>query len=98
VAAASLFVIVDLVTTNIAAGCLSRRARCCFFCHRRGGKASLHRRKNLERDTTVLKEFIARVHASRLGAIRRVEAMHRIALPATELFRIPPNRVIEFGG
>jgi len=24
--------------------------------------------------------------------------MHRNALPATEFFRIPPNRVIELGG
>jgi KUP system potassium uptake protein len=37
---------------------------------------------------------------SRLSAIRRrvFEAMHRNALPATEFFRIPPNRVIELGG
>jgi len=26
------------------------------------------------------------------------EAMHRNALPATEFFRIPPDRVIELGG
>jgi KUP system potassium uptake protein len=26
------------------------------------------------------------------------EAMHRNALPATEFFRIPPNRVVELGG
>jgi KUP system potassium uptake protein len=75
VAAAGLFVIVDLVTAHmtkvleggwvpLAAGAML------FFCHRRGGKASLHWRKNLERDRTVLKEFIAGVHASRLGAIR----------------------------
>jgi KUP system potassium uptake protein len=37
---------------------------------------------------------------SRLGSIRckLFEAMHRNALPATEFFRIPPNRVIELGG
>ena len=37
---------------------------------------------------------------SRMGAFRcRVfEVMHRNALPATEFFRIPPNRVIELGG
>jgi len=29
---------------------------------------------------------------------RVFEAMHRNALPATEFFRIPPNRVIELGG
>jgi KUP system potassium uptake protein len=36
---------------------------------------------------------------SRLGVIRTnlFEAMHRNALPATEFFRIPPNRVIELG-
>jgi KUP system potassium uptake protein len=30
--------------------------------------------------------------------IKLFEAMHRNALPATEFFRIPPNRVIELGG
>jgi len=37
---------------------------------------------------------------SRLGVIRSkvFEAMHRNALPATEFFRIPPNRVVELGG
>jgi KUP system potassium uptake protein len=37
---------------------------------------------------------------SRFGSIRckLFEAMHRNALPATEFFRIPPNRVIELGG
>jgi KUP system potassium uptake protein len=37
---------------------------------------------------------------SRVGAIRRqvFDFMHRNALPATEFFRIPPNRVIELGG
>ena len=37
---------------------------------------------------------------SRLSAFRRevFETMHRNALPATEFFRIPPNRVIELGG
>ena len=37
---------------------------------------------------------------SRIGAIRRqvFDFMHRNALPATEFFRIPPNRVIELGG
>jgi KUP system potassium uptake protein len=36
---------------------------------------------------------------SQLGVIRTklFEAMHRNALPATEFFRIPPNRVIELG-
>jgi KUP system potassium uptake protein len=38
--------------------------------------------------------------ASRWSRIRSklFEAMHRNALPATEFFRIPPNRVIELGG
>jgi KUP system potassium uptake protein len=38
--------------------------------------------------------------ASRWTRIRTnlFEAMHRNALPATEFFRIPPNRVIELGG
>jgi KUP system potassium uptake protein len=37
---------------------------------------------------------------SRLGVIRAkfFEVMHRNALPATEFFRIPPNRVVELGG
>ena len=37
---------------------------------------------------------------SHISAIRRrlFEIMHRNALPATEFFRIPPNRVIELGG
>jgi KUP system potassium uptake protein len=37
---------------------------------------------------------------SRLGALRcrLFETMHRNALPATEFFRIPPDRVIELGG
>ena len=37
---------------------------------------------------------------SRLGVIRSkfFEAMHRNALPATEFFGIPPNRVVELGG
>jgi KUP system potassium uptake protein len=36
---------------------------------------------------------------SRIGTFRRqvFEVMHRNALPATEFFRIPPNRVIELG-
>jgi KUP system potassium uptake protein len=36
---------------------------------------------------------------SRIGAFRRqvFEIMHRNALPATEFFHIPPNRVIELG-
>jgi KUP system potassium uptake protein len=36
---------------------------------------------------------------SRVGTVRRevFEVMHRNALPATEFFRIPPNRVIELG-
>jgi KUP system potassium uptake protein len=48
--------------------------------------------------------FVGRVkivpqHGSRFGAIRCqfFEMMHRNALPATEFFRIPPNRVIELG-
>jgi KUP system potassium uptake protein len=38
--------------------------------------------------------------ASRWTRIRSkvFEAMHRNALPATEFFHIPPNRVIELGG
>jgi KUP system potassium uptake protein len=37
---------------------------------------------------------------SHINALRRrlFETMHRNALPATEFFRIPPNRVIELGG
>jgi KUP system potassium uptake protein len=37
---------------------------------------------------------------SRLSGIRRqvFDFMHRNAQPATEFFRIPPNRVIELGG
>jgi KUP system potassium uptake protein len=49
--------------------------------------------------------FVGRVkivpaRRSRFGAIRcgLFEAMHRNALPATEFFRIPPDRVIELGG
>jgi KUP system potassium uptake protein len=48
--------------------------------------------------------FVGRVtivpeRRSQLGRIRCAvfEAMHRNALPATEFFRIPPNRVIELG-
>jgi KUP system potassium uptake protein len=43
--------------------------------------------------------IVADAH-SRMSAIRRqvFEVMHRNALPATEFFRIPPNRVIELGG
>jgi KUP system potassium uptake protein len=48
--------------------------------------------------------FVGRVtivpeRKSRLAVIRTnlFEAMHRNALPATEFFRIPPNRVIELG-
>jgi KUP system potassium uptake protein len=43
--------------------------------------------------------IVADAH-SRMSAIRRevFEIMHRNALPATEFFRIPPNRVIELGG
>ena len=35
-----------------------------------------------------------------MSAIRRqvFEVMQRNALPATEFFRVPPNRVIELGG
>jgi len=49
--------------------------------------------------------FVGRVtivpaRKSRFGAMRCkvFETMHRNALPATEFFRIPPNRVIELGG
>jgi len=49
--------------------------------------------------------FVGRVtlvpeRKSRFGTVRckLFEAMHRNALPATEFFRIPPNRVIELGG
>jgi KUP system potassium uptake protein len=49
--------------------------------------------------------FVGRVkivpaRGSRFGAIRcqLFETMHRNALPATEFFRIPPDRVIELGG
>ena len=37
---------------------------------------------------------------SQFGHIRCAvfEAMHRNALPATEFFRIPANRVVELGG
>ena len=49
--------------------------------------------------------FVGRVtvipaRRSRFGPIRckLFEFMHRNALPATEFFRIPPNRVIELGG
>jgi KUP system potassium uptake protein len=49
--------------------------------------------------------FVGRVtivpeRRSHLGRIRckLFEVMHRNALPATEFFRIPPNRVIELGG
>jgi KUP system potassium uptake protein len=49
--------------------------------------------------------FVGRVtivpaRKSRFGAMRCkiFEAMHRNALPATEFFRIPPNRVVELGG
>jgi len=49
--------------------------------------------------------FVGRVtlvpeRKSRFGTVRckLFEVMHRNALPATEFFRIPPNRVIELGG
>jgi KUP system potassium uptake protein len=49
--------------------------------------------------------FVGRVkivpqRGSRFGAIRcqLFEMMHRNALPATEFFRVPPDRVIELGG
>jgi KUP system potassium uptake protein len=49
--------------------------------------------------------FVGRVkivpqRGSRFGSIRTqlFEFMHRNALPATEFFRIPPDRVIELGG
>lgn len=43
---------------------------------------------------------IVAARRSRLSAVRRqvFDFMHRNALPATEFFRIPPNRVIELGG
>ena len=48
--------------------------------------------------------FVGRVtivagKGSRFSAIKRriFEVMHRNALPATEFFRVPPNRVIELG-
>jgi KUP system potassium uptake protein len=49
--------------------------------------------------------FVGRVsiigaRRSRFSSFRRgiFDFMHRNALPATEFFRIPPNRVIELGG
>jgi KUP system potassium uptake protein len=44
--------------------------------------------------------IIAAARKSRLSAFRRqvFETMHVNALPATEFFRIPPNRVIQLGG
>jgi NhaP-type Na+/H+ or K+/H+ antiporter len=52
-------------------------------------------------DVLLLGVLIADAFAARAFALfgRRVfEFMHRNALPATEFFRIPPNRVIELGG
>jgi KUP system potassium uptake protein len=60
--------------------------------------------KELHFDMMDTSFFVGRVtlvpaRKSRFGAIRckLFEAMHRNALPATEFFRIPPNRVIELG-
>jgi KUP system potassium uptake protein len=60
--------------------------------------------KDLQFDMMETSFFVGRVtlvpeRRSRFGAIRckLFEAMHRNALPATEFFRIPPNRVIELG-
>jgi KUP system potassium uptake protein len=60
--------------------------------------------KDLQFDMMDASFFVGRVtlvpeRKSRFGAIRckLFEAMHRNALPATEFFRIPPNRVIELG-
>jgi KUP system potassium uptake protein len=60
--------------------------------------------KDLHFDMMDTSFFVGRVtlvpeRKSRFGAIRckLFEAMHRNALPATEFFRIPPNRVIELG-
>jgi K+ transporter len=61
---------------------------------RRGVVALAQKR---ERDTTPLKEFLAggsTHHAWERFAGRSSEAMQRNALPATELFGILPNRVI----
>jgi KUP system potassium uptake protein len=59
----------------------------------------------LDFDMMATSFFVGRVtivpaRKSRLGMIRGkfFEAMHRNALPATEFFRIPPNRVVELGG
>ena len=60
--------------------------------------------KDLQFDMMDTSFFVGRVtlvpeRKSRFGASRckLFEAMHRNALPATEFFRIPPNRVIELG-
>jgi KUP system potassium uptake protein len=60
--------------------------------------------KDLQFDMMETSFFVGRVtlvpeRKSRFGAVRcrLFEAMHRNALPATEFFRIPPNRVIELG-
>ena len=60
--------------------------------------------KDLQFDMMDTSFFVGRVtlvpeRRSHFGAIRckLFEAMHRNALPATEFFRIPPNRVIELG-
>ena len=44
--------------------------------------------------------MIVAARHSQMSAVRRevFETMHRNALPATEFFHIPPNRVIELGG
>jgi KUP system potassium uptake protein len=61
--------------------------------------------QGLDFDMMATSFFLGRVtivpeRKSRLGVIRSkfFEAMHRNALPATEFFRIPPNRVVELGG
>ena len=61
--------------------------------------------EGLEFDMMETSFFVGRVtivaeRGSRFGRIRRAvfAAMHRNAQPATEFFRIPPNRVIELGG
>jgi KUP system potassium uptake protein len=66
------------------------------------GRCSIHGLRFNMMETSF---FIGRVEivprrGSRFGAIRvqLFETMHRNALPATEFFRIPPDRVIELGG
>jgi KUP system potassium uptake protein len=61
-------------------------------------------RHQLDFDMMETSFFVGRVTIfakarSRIGTFRRrvFEIMHRNALPATEFFRIPPNRIIELG-